>query len=288
MAPADPRSAYLAAYRRATAGSEPVRARNLAALEARLAGGESVSDVDDDRIDDDESVVQAQQPSFRRAAGWLAFAKPVALSVGLAGAGLGAIKVGAMTWTQVRTPTVSGATVTEEAPRDAEPESARRPRASSRTATATEPPATVETPEDGAPDPTVVKVSTIAASVTSAPTVVPSANESARPKSVVQSAPSAATQAAVTDRLRREIALMRRAQAALEREQWSALLAIVDEHARDYADGAMQLERGAWAAIARCELARPDAIASAQSFVSKHGFSSLAPRVRRACKIDAQ
>ena len=86
-----------------------------------------------------------------------------------------------------------------------------------------------------------------------------------------------------TDELRREIALMERAQTELQGERYDALLFTLAEHARTFEHGAMVLERHGWAAIAHCRLGHRSASIDADAFLRRHGGTALAQKVRRAC-----
>ncbi len=81
-----------------------------------------------------------------------------------------------------------------------------------------------------------------------------------------------------------EVALLEQAQHALEAKHGERALALLDEHARTYPNGALAEERDAARVLALCETGRDDeAHAEADAFVVAHPRSPLAARVRAAC-----
>jgi hypothetical protein len=239
---------YLQAFRTTVDAPVGSRERNLDAIERRLGEGDVV---DEEQDDDARAPVQ---PRGRWTAALFLF-KAVSLSVGLGVAGLGAIKVGAMTWSAV---------VSDEARPAAVPEPERdempaRPRRAAVRSPAATPAANVEP----APVPAVV--------ATSEPTPTPP--RATRPRAKTPT----------SDRLREEVDLLTRVRAELDADRHDGVLALVAEHERRFPDGAMIEERRAWRAIATCSLGRANARTEAQSFLTRHPRSALAEKVRRAC-----
>ncbi|MEM6990251.1 MAG: hypothetical protein AAF721_07135, partial [Myxococcota bacterium] len=231
----------------------------------------------DEDDEDDELAEPTRAPAgwMQRVAGVVFIAKPVALSVGLAAAGLGVIKGSAMTWHAVTTP------VTAQSDADAPAPPEPTPRQSSAGAGARD---DAEPALDAVPDPTpaLAKPTEVApVSPASSPTA-PSAPRARTASGGAAPRPSSPT--VVEDRLRRETLLMRRAKEELEKGQWRTLLATLADHAEQFPEGVLQQERAAWAAIARCNLGQGDAAALTRSFVQRYGASSLADKVRRACE----
>lgn len=235
-------SRYVQAFRRQVEAPQDSFDRNLEAIERRLAAG--------DVVDEDEPRAPVQ-PSGRWAAALLVF-KSVGLSVGLGVAGLGVVKVGAMTWYAAgdRPAVVQPEAEPQEAPAP--------PRKASRAAS----------PEiEPAPPPAPAATTTPEEPVTPAPTRV------SRPRA----------KAPLADRLRQEVDLLERARKELDAGRHAAVLDLVDEHEQRFPDGAMIEERRAWRAIATCSLHRADAHTHAQAFLDRHPRSSLTEKVRRAC-----
>jgi hypothetical protein len=77
----------------------------------------------------------------------------------------------------------------------------------------------------------------------------------------------------VDDSLAREIALLKRARAALDRKDPRAALAITDEYAAQFASGVMRQERLATRVLALCALHR-----RADAVDAKHELERIAPR----------
>lgn len=84
--------------------------------------------------------------------------------------------------------------------------------------------------------------------------------------------------------LNQELLLLSRAQAALSSGDADRALALLDEHANTFPNGAMREERMAARVFALCSLGRQDeAHAEAERFVSVAPRSPLSGRVRAAC-----
>lgn len=82
-----------------------------------------------------------------------------------------------------------------------------------------------------------------------------------------------------------EAALLQRAQTAHAAGDDVAALGLLDQHAREYADGALAQERAALRVVALCAAGREDeGRAAAASFLRAHPGSVLAERVRGACE----
>ncbi|MGH7282482.1 MAG: hypothetical protein ACRELY_13225 [Polyangiaceae bacterium] len=81
-----------------------------------------------------------------------------------------------------------------------------------------------------------------------------------------------------------EVDLLRRAQEALNDGDANAALALLDEHARKYPNGALAEEREAARVVALCAANRvDDARATAQSFSTAHPQSPFAARIAASC-----
>jgi hypothetical protein len=117
------------------------------------------------------------------------------------------------------------------------------------------------------------------------------------PVEVVDSAPASTSEAArpsprraresaapTTDTLAAELALLRRARAALATNDLGEATRALDEHATTFADGALRAEREGTRALVRCA-ERPDPEV-ARAFASAHPGSPLAARVRSACEAE--
>lgn len=273
MAPVDPLdpSVYLDAYRRSVAISPTAKCTNLASVRARLVAGEVI----DEGLEAEPATGRANS---RRAAAWLAAVKPVALSVGIATAGVGVVKTVALTWHALapdreRDPAAEGAGPMISGKRLSQRLSP-------------DPRSAVEAPE------LAVAVPVAAVEVTKAvpqPSKVP---VSARPQLRRRPAPEAAQApslapegAPVDDLLQRETALMSVGKDQLSAGQWGALLVTLAEHAAQFPEGSMKPERQAWEAISRCSLHDARGTSVGEAFVIRNPHSTLADKVRRACGL---
>ena len=107
-------------------------------------------------------------------------------------------------------------------------------------------------------------------------TVPPSPSPTPAPTPDVPSPPD--------DALTQEAKLLGRAQAAMRDGDATRALAVLDEHARRFPAGTMQLERDALKVIVGCEL-DPSHAASARTVLADPRAASYASRIRRACKL---
>jgi len=270
------RAAYLQAFRQEVATPASAAADNRAAIADRIARGEVVSTSGPARSEPDDAADPdvATGGWSQRAAGLMLIAKPVALSVGIATAGLGAVKGGSMTWHALRDKPAAYAEI-DEAPALAT--SSPRPPLRSRARPPGEPaPAAAPVPEHVAPPqlaPQTREASTAAA--------LPSMSAT----SPVAHRPPMPTQVAVVpeDRLRQETALMQRAKMQLERQAWDELLQSLAQHAQQFPSGVLRPERGAWSTIARCRLGRGEGSKLLDGFMEQFPGSALTTKVRRAC-----
>jgi hypothetical protein len=162
------------------------------------------------------------------------------------------------------------------------PYSTTRAEPSEDTATAREPVIEVEP----APEVSVPTPSTIAES--DAPAKPVKATKSPRRAEPEPEPPS--TSAAKTTTLAAEMRLLGRANAALRSGDPAAALAVLDEHARDFARGQLAPEREYKRALALCELGRAaKARAVADAFVKAHPGSPLRSKAETVCREeDAQ
>lgn len=84
-----------------------------------------------------------------------------------------------------------------------------------------------------------------------------------------------------------EAALLQRAQTALAADDAAAALALLEQHAREYAGGVLAQERAALRVVALCTAGREhEGRAEAANFLRAHAGSVHAERVRSACKSD--
>ncbi|MEO7109908.1 MAG: hypothetical protein ABI183_05680, partial [Polyangiaceae bacterium] len=81
-----------------------------------------------------------------------------------------------------------------------------------------------------------------------------------------------------------ELELINRAQQALQAEDANEALALLNEHARRFPNGALAEERDAARVLALCGAGRQeDAATAGAAFLSAHPDSPLATRVRSSC-----
>jgi len=90
--------------------------------------------------------------------------------------------------------------------------------------------------------------------------------------------------APTADTLAAELALLRRARAALATNDLAEATRALDEHAATFTEGALRAEREGTRALVRCA-ERPDP-AVARAFAIAHPGSPLAARVRAACEAE--
>ncbi len=103
------------------------------------------------------------------------------------------------------------------------------------------------------------------------------------PSATLTSAAPAAPTVATSD-VATELALLKAAQRDLNAANATASLALLDDHARRYPDGALKAERLAARVFALCQLGRVDqARAAALEFMNAAGDSPLVPRVLASC-----
>ena len=149
---------------------------------------------------------------------------------------------------------------------------------------AVQPPAIASTMSVGSATivaPPVVIAPTIAP--TMAPTMAPTASpstESLAPKTTTPSVKK------VTSTMDAEIDLLQQANAGLASGNYARALALYDEHAAKFPNGALSQERAGGRAIALCGLGRADARANAERFVEAHPDSPLVARVKPACGLE--
>jgi hypothetical protein len=120
------------------------------------------------------------------------------------------------------------------------------------------------------------------------PTVAPTTIETEAPPPIV---PTVAIHAAkppppvaTASDLEAETKLLADAQGAIQRSDFGAALAKLDEHAKAFPSGALAEERDAARVVALCGAGRTvDAQTLAKSFLAHHPRSPLAPRVKSSC-----
>jgi outer membrane protein assembly factor BamD (BamD/ComL family) len=123
-----------------------------------------------------------------------------------------------------------------------------------------------------------------------APVVVPSAPVAVeapapRPAPVKRARPSAHAEAPA-NRLAEETALLAAANGELRNGDARRALGLLDDYDRRYPSGVLREEVLATRVIARCQIGlAPDATArrAANTFLTRHPASPLAPRVRSSC-----
>ena len=136
-------------------------------------------------------------------------------------------------------------------------------------------------PAPSAPPPVVATGKAQNASVPAPP--MRARQTSALPPRVIKPAASVAP-AKANNALNQELLLLSRAQGALSSGEVDRALALLDEHATTYPNGALREERMAARVFALCALGRQEeARAEAQQFVSMAPRSPMAARVRGAC-----
>ncbi len=124
-------------------------------------------------------------------------------------------------------------------------------------------------------------VAPVAATVVTAPEVVPSAATQVRERREPGRREAVPTD---TSTLAAETALLQRAQSALAAGDPDAALARLGEHREGFADGVLAREREALRVTALCDAGRrEDSRAAAAAFVREHPRSMLAERVQGVC-----
>lgn len=95
---------------------------------------------------------------------------------------------------------------------------------------------------------------------------------------------TAKTAPAQESTLEKELVLLRRAKAALDRGDPGEALALLDRHEKTYPNGILAEERGATRVLALCSAGRTrEAKTSASDFLAKYPHSPSAVRVRGSC-----
>jgi hypothetical protein len=151
--------------------------------------------------------------------------------------------------------------------------------------------ATVREPEPTpSPNDVVSPAPVIPADVEETPAPVPVAKTEARARSSKQPRRAAlelapVEPAAKTTTLAAEMRLLAKANAAMRAGNPAGALAVLDEHARDYARGQLAPEREYKRAVAVCELGRTDKARSiADAFVRAHPKSPLRAKAESVCR----
>jgi hypothetical protein len=105
----------------------------------------------------------------------------------------------------------------------------------------------------------------------------------ARVPAPVEPASEAPAIVVTPERLKLETDLVARARAAAGAGDDAKAIALLRQHAREFADGAMVEDRRAWLAIVLCRSKGAGAAAAARSFLAAHPRSPYVARVRSAC-----
>lgn len=243
------RTRYWRAYERSIDPPAGAAARNLAAIERRVAAG--------DRVDLAEP--RHASPKKAAAAGVVLWGKAAAVSVSLGVGALLCVKVAVVGWTSMTQPT--------EPPQDRST------------------PAAV--PQRSTPDaPATAPALAPAPAATPSPKPAPLAAEDVPPApvpAVARPGRAPAPTGPRADDLREELAVMQRARAALSQKDASLLWKVLDEHARRFPSGALTQERQAWRAVAACRLGHADASTRAARFLRAHPDSPQVSRVQSEC-----
>jgi outer membrane biosynthesis protein TonB len=208
----------------------------------------------------------------------LAVARVRWIATGIAIAAVLVIAVGVASWSAGWLAAVDAHTPAEA------PYSTTRTEPSEDTATAREPVIEVEpAPEVSVPTPPTIAES-------DAPAKPAKATKSPRRAEPEPEPEPPAGSAAKTTTLAAEMRLLGRANAALRSGDPAAALAVLDEHARDFARGQLAPEREYKRALALCELGRAaKARAVADAFVKAHPRSPLRSKAETVCREeDAQ
>jgi hypothetical protein len=147
--------------------------------------------------------------------------------------------------------------------------------------TAPVPPAAVSVPVVATAEPTATELP--APTPSDAP-VAPANSVPLAAASATAPVRAARPQPSASSDLEAEMALLASAQAAIQRGDFSAALAKLDEHQRSFPGGALSEERTAARVVALCGAGRQsEARALAALFLAHHPSSPLAPRVKNAC-----
>jgi len=94
-------------------------------------------------------------------------------------------------------------------------------------------------------------------------------------------------QPSALESLKSELALLEEANAALAERKPEKALALLERHAREHPGARLRQEREGLRAIALCDAGKPmQGRAEAKLFLRRHAVSTLAVRVRSACKLD--
>jgi RNA polymerase sigma factor (sigma-70 family) len=110
-----------------------------------------------------------------------------------------------------------------------------------------------------------------------------------RPADPSVSAPAAPVAPLDEDALRREVALLTSAKAALDRGEPRRALERLADHARSFAHGQLVMEREAYRAIALCDLEQTtQGRGEAQLFLRRYPRATVAARVAEACDVPRQ
>jgi hypothetical protein len=110
----------------------------------------------------------------------------------------------------------------------------------------------------------------------------------AKPKTVRRPAPEPEPSAPKTTTLEAEMKLLARANAAMRAGDAARALAVLDEHARDFARGQLAPEREYKRALALCEVGRVEqARAVADAFAKAHPRSPLRGKAQSVCREEA-
>ena len=109
-----------------------------------------------------------------------------------------------------------------------------------------------------------------------------------RPRSrpVEASAEIPAVAVVTPERLALETRLIARARAAATAHDDATAITLLQEHGREFPDGAMVEDRRAWLAIVQCRSHAAAGQRSAATFLAAHPRSPYAERVRTACEIE--
>jgi outer membrane biosynthesis protein TonB len=204
------------------------------------------------------------------------------IATGIAVAALLVLAVGLASWS-------AGwlAGIDARAPAEA-PYSTTREDASQETATIRDAAPVVAEPKSSAvaPIPTEivepVPVEPVAIAAPAEPRATKPSNKSARRS---EPEPEPSTSIPKTTTLAAEMRLLARANAAMRAGDAAGALAVLDEHARDFAGGQLAPEREYKRALALCELGRADkARAVASAFVKAHPRSPLRAKAQSVCR----
>ena len=121
------------------------------------------------------------------------------------------------------------------------------------------------------------------------PTVAPTVRSPKRKKARPAKAPANTPKEHTQDQVKAEMALLGRAQGALQAGDPARALRLLRRHAKDFPKGYLVEERVLQRAVALCKLGRPeDARAAVRKFLRKYPSSPMASHARSICNASSE